>query len=149
MQLREICTTDAVSCGRETTVLEAARLMRTTHAGDLVVVDDPADACVPVGMITDRDIVIKVLGNGVDAGSVTVGDVMSTPIVIGRESEDQWEAVARMRAHGVRRLPVTSADGRLVGIVALDDLLKLLAKESGALIEAVTREQDREHRNVR
>jgi CBS domain-containing protein len=114
-----------------------------------VVVDDPSEACVPVGMITDRDIVIKVLGNGVDARTVTVGDVMSTPIVIGRESEDQWEAMARMRAHGVRRLPVTSADGRLMGIVALDDLLRLLSKETTALLDAVTKEQDRERRGVR
>jgi CBS domain-containing protein len=149
MQLRDICTMGAAYCGRETTVLEAARLMRTTHAGDLVVVDDPSEACVPVGMITDRDIVIKVLGNGVDARTVTVGDVMSTPIVIGRESEDQWEAMARMRAHGVRRLPVTSADGRLMGIVALDDLLRLLSKETTALLDAVTKEQDRERRGVR
>jgi CBS domain-containing protein len=149
MQLKDICTTGAVCCGRETTVLEAARLMRTSHAGDLVVVDDPSEDCLPVGMITDRDIVIKVLGNGVDPKTVTVGDVMHTPIVVGRESDDQWEAISRMRAHGVRRLPVTTSNGQLIGIVTLDDLLKVLATETSALLDAVSKEQDRERRSVR
>lgn len=149
MQLKDICTTGAVCCGRETTVLEAARLMRTSHAGDLVVVDDPSEDSRPVGIITDRDIVIKVLGNGVDPKTVSVGDVMQTPVVIARETDDQWEAIARMRAHGVRRLPVTTSNGQLIGIVTLDDLLKLLSTETSALLEAVTKEQDHERRIVR
>jgi CBS domain-containing protein len=149
MLLKEICTTDVAFCDRDTTIVQAAALMRSKHTGDLVVVDDAVDECAPVGVITDRDIVIKVLGDELDPRRVTVGQVMRAPIVVARDSEDTSEAVSRMRTHGVRRLPVTSASGRLVGIVTLDDLLKLLVSEADALLEVVGKEQDREHRTCR
>ena len=146
MLLKEICTTDIAFCGRSTTVLDAARLMRTKHAGDLVIVDDASEGMAPCGVITDRDIVVKVLGNNLDPRTITVGDVMRTPIVVARDSEDLAEATARMRAHGVRRLPITDSGGKLIGIVTLDDLLKQLAAGSQALMDIVAREQDYERR---
>jgi CBS domain-containing protein len=146
MLLKDICTTDVVYCGRDTTVLEAAQIMRRKHIGDLVVVDDPTGECAPVGLITDRDIVVKVLGNELDPGRTTVGKIMRTPLVTAAETEDSAVAVSRMRMHGVRRLPVTGREGQLVGIVTLDDLLKKLGSEVTALIEIVTKEQDHERR---
>jgi Mg/Co/Ni transporter MgtE len=74
---------------------------------------------------------------------------MHTPIVVGRDSDDQWDAIVRMRTHGVRRLPVITSNGQLIGIVTLDDLLKVLSTETSALLDAVTKEQDRERRTLR
>jgi CBS domain-containing protein len=149
MLLREFCTTDVAFCSRDTTVLEAAQLMRQKHIGDLVVVDDPKDECTPVGLITDRDIVVKVIGNELSASQTTVGQIMRIPLVTASEAEDSSIAIARMRHHGVRRLPITGKHGRLCGIVTLDDLLRRLRSEVDALIDIVTKEQDQERRNVR
>jgi CBS domain-containing protein len=149
MLLRDICTVDVVYCGREATVTEAAQLLRRRHTGDVVVVDDPAGERLPAGLITDRDIVVKVLAAGKDPDRVTAGELMSTPLVSASEGEDSSQAIARMRTHGVRRLPVTGARGRLVGIVTLDDLLRALGTDITALLGIVTKEQDREQRAVR
>lgn len=148
MLLKDLCTTEVAVCGRDATMSEIAMLLRRKHAGDVVVVDDVGKP-VPAGLITDRDIVVKVLGAELDPGKITAGQIMRTPLITASEDEDSGEAVARMRAHGVRRLPVTGHDGSLVGIVTLDDLLRLVVSDVGALLGIVTREQDIERRNVR
>ena len=149
MLLKEFCTTDVAFCSRDTTVLEAARIMRQKHIGDLVVVDDPQDECTPIGLITDRDIVVKVIGNELSVSQTTVGQVMRIPLVTASEAEDSSVAIERMRHHAVRRLPVTGKHGRLAGIVTLDDLLRRLRSEVDTLIDIVTKAQDQERRNVR
>jgi CBS domain-containing protein len=149
MLLKEFCTTDVAWCTRDTTVLEAAQLMRQKHLGDLIVVDDPDDELTPVGLITDRDIVIKVIGNERSASQTRVGEVMRTPLVTASDSEDSDVAIARMREHGVRRLPVTDHHGKLVGIVTLDDLLTRLRSEVDSLLEIISKEQDHERRAKR
>ena len=149
MLLKEFCTTDVAWCTRDTTVLEAARLMRKKHLGDLVIVDDPEDEFAPIGLITDRDIVVKVIGNELSAGETRVGEIMRTPLVTASDSEDSNAAIARMRQHGVRRLPVTGHHGKLVGIDTLDDLLKRLRSEVDSLLELIAKEQDQERRASR
>ena len=86
MLLKEVCVLDVVCCGRETTVTEAARLMRQHHSGDLIVVDDPKGERTPTGILTDRDIVVEVLGNDLDPAKTTVAQVMSSKLVIGEAS---------------------------------------------------------------
>ena len=149
MLLREFCTTDVISCERATTVLQAAEIMRRKHVGDLVVVDSESDGRTPVGILTDRDIVVRVVGNELDPGRVTVGEIMRTPIVVGNENEGAADAIARMRFHGVRRLPIIGGRGHLVGIVTMDDLLRLLISDTSALLEVAHKEQDREQRSIR
>jgi CBS domain-containing protein len=149
MLMKDFCTADVVCCGRDATLLEIAHLLRGRHTGDVVVVDGPDTERIPAGLITDRDIVVKVLGAGLDPRKVTAGQIMRTPLVVASENEDSTEAIARMRAHGVRRLPVTGRGGSLVGIVTLDDLLKLLISDAAALLDVVAKEQDLEHRTLR
>ena len=149
MLLKEICVLDVASCGRDAGVLEAARLMRHHHTGNLIVVDDPDGERVPVGIVTDRDIVMEGLANGLDLAETRVAQIMSRKLVIAAASEDTSDAIDRMRMHGVRRLPVVDHDGRLMGIVTLDDLLTLHAAQGNALADIVSREQGREHRTKR
>ncbi len=149
MLLNSICTLDVACCSPRTTVLEAAHLMRQKHTGDLVVVDDDEDKAAPLGIITDRDIVVEVLGNGLDPATTTVGSVIRTPVVIANQGEDTSQALERMRSHGVRRIPVVGEEGRLVGIITVDDLLKRLAADANSLVEIMSREQSREQRTRR
>lgn len=149
MTLNDICVLDVVSCGRNTTVLEAARLMRHHHTGTLVVVDDPEGERTPCAVVTDRDIVVESLAQELDAAATPVARIMSGRVVIAAASESVPAALERMRVHGVRRLPVVDHAGSLIGIVALDDLLTLHAKQAAAIAEIVSREQAKEHRGRR
>jgi len=150
MLLNSICMLDVACCSPRTTVLEAAHLMRQKHTGDLVVVDDGGtNEAAPLGVITDRDIVIEVLGKGLDPASTLVSTLMRTPVVIANQGEDTSQALERMRTHGVRRLPVVSDSGALVGIVTVDDLVKRLAADATALLDVISREQTHEQRTRR
>jgi CBS domain-containing protein len=146
MKLKNACTLDVACCTGNATISEAARLMRQHHTGDLVVIDDTDGDRIPVGIITDRDIVIEVLGKGLDPSKTAVAGVMSRQLVVADSCEDVSEAVERMRAHGVRRIPVTGDNGVLVGIFTLDDLLKLNADQLDASVAIVSKEQTRESR---
>jgi CBS domain-containing protein len=147
MLLSEICTPDIVYCGPETTVLAAARMMRTQHVGDLVVVDETEEGDhVPLGIVTDRDLVVEVLAQAKSPQTVLVRDIMRKPAVIARSNEDISQALDRMKIHGVRRIPILGDDRRLAGIISLDDLLRQLASDAKQLVEVVAREQSHEHR---
>jgi len=144
MTIGTICNRDTVFTTRNSSIVDAAQLMRDHHVGDLVVVDEQAGRRVPVGIVTDRDLVIEILAKQVEPGSVTIGDVMSGELVTARESDGLFDTLQRMRAKGVRRVPVVDAGGALAGIVAVDDFLDLLAEEISALARLVSREQARE-----
>lgn len=144
MTIGTICNRDTIFTTRNSSIVEAAQLMREHHVGDLVVVDEQAGRRIPVGIVTDRDLVVEILARQVAPDSVTVGDVMTGELVTARESDGLFDTLQRMRAKGVRRVPVVDAGGGLAGIVAVDDFLDLLAEEIGALARLVSREQARE-----
>ena len=141
MAIGDICNREVVIAQRETTVLEAARLMRQHHVGDLVIVDETDGKRIPVGIITDRDVVLEVICMELDAAVLTAGDIMGLKLATVRESEGVFETMRYMRTRGVRRLPVVSAQGVLIGIVTLDDLLELLAEEMNELAKLVSKER--------
>jgi CBS domain-containing protein len=144
MAIGEICNREVVIVQRDTTIQEAAKLMRSHHVGALVVVKEVAGKRHPVGLVTDRDLVIEVLAPELDASVITVGDIMlPTPAPVP-ETTGVFEAIQFMRDKAVRRLPVVDGQGALIGIVALDDLLSLLADELSELSTLVTREQKKE-----
>jgi CBS domain-containing protein len=149
MKLKELCVLDVACCRKETTVAEAARLMRQHHTGDLVVADESDGTQEPVGVVTDRDIVMEVVAKGHDPERTRVGDIMGKPVVVASGSEDVGTAIDRMRAHGVRRLPIVDDRGAVFGILTLDDLYRVLAEHTAALAAIVTKEQTRENRGRR
>lgn len=144
MTIGDLCIRDTVYTTRDSSIAQAAQLMRDHHVGDLVVVEEQGGRRQPVGILTDRDLVVEILAKGVDMNTVTVGDVMTSELVTARENDSLYEVMQRMRAKGVRRMPVVDAAGTLVGIVSVDDLLDLLADELTALARLVSREQARE-----
>ncbi|MBV5316904.1 MAG: CBS domain-containing protein [Desulfobulbaceae bacterium] len=147
MPIGEFCNREVVFATRKTTVLEAAQLMRRYHVGDLVVVDEVDGKRVPVGIVTDRDIVIEVVAKVASAENCAVENIMSAQLVSVEEKEGVIATIRLMRVHGIRRIPVVNGNGGLVGIVSVDDLLDLLAEEMAELAKVSPREQSREVRN--
>jgi CBS domain-containing protein len=129
---------------RETSIQEAAQLMRQYHVGDLVVVDEFAGKRVPVGIVTDRDMVIEIISQSLDLNKFSVGDIMSPQLVSVQENEGVFETIRLMRGKGIRRIPVVNQEGGLEGIVSADDILDLLAEEMVELAKIAPREQERE-----
>jgi CBS domain-containing protein len=144
MAIGEICSREVLFARRDTTVKTAAALMRESHMGSIIVVDEPNGKRIPAGILTDRDIVVAVVALGLDPNAIQVGDVMSQELLAVREDAGIAETVELMRMKGVRRLPVTDDAGALVGIVAADDILTLLAEEMSALAKMISREHKRE-----
>ena len=144
MPIGELAIRQVVVAARETSVLDAAKLMRQHHVGDIVVTDETGGRRVPVGIVTDRDIVLEVLAQELDATSLSVGDIMTGDLITVRESEGVFETIQLMRAKGARRAPVVNSEGALAGIVSVDDLVELLAEELSDLAKLISREQKRE-----
>lgn len=141
----EICLRDVIVGTPDMTVAAAAKLMRHHHVGSVVIVDRMNGGLgIPLGIVTDRDIVVEVTATDLDPGTITVGDIMTGELVTVRADEGTLEAMQIMRFKGVRRLPVVTEEGRLVGLVAFDDLLELVTEQLSELTKVVSREQARE-----
>jgi CBS domain-containing protein len=120
--------------------------MRDHHVGNLVVVEPRGSAYVPVGILTDRDIVVAVVAKGVAPEAVTVGDAMTRNLLTVRDDASLEFALREMRRHGVRRAPVVRANGNLVGIIAIDDIVQHLAVQLSELADLIRVEQHAEQR---
>lgn len=140
----ELCNRTVVIAKRYETVRVAAQRMLDRHVGSVVVVDEVDGRRVPVGIVTDRDIVLAVVAAGRDPNGTLVEDVMSTDLVKAWEDDDAADAFKRMRSYGVRRLPVVNDDDGLEGIVAFDDVLEFLAEQIADMATLLSREQRRE-----
>jgi CBS domain-containing protein len=137
----DLATREVAMVDPQATLLECAEAMRNRHLGSLVVADAAGR---PLGMVTDRDLVVEALALQLDPATLTAGDVMSTPAATVRLDDDVFDALARMRERGVRRLPVVDARGRAVGVLAVDDLLGVLAEQVDCVVRVLKAEQTRE-----
>ncbi len=126
MSVGKICIRTVYTATREESVLEAARRMQRHDVGTLVVVESGAR---PVGILTDRDILVSCVACGRDPAATSIGTVMTKPIEEVEDSEAIESALARMRAKRLRRLAVVDRARSLVGILSVDDVLQLLAEE--------------------
>lgn len=135
MTIGRICVRDVDLAEEHETAQLVAQRMNVRSVGSLVVLDSDKH---PTGILTDRDLAMKVVGRGLDPLSVTVAELMSTHPETATESTPIEDALRVMRSQGVRRLPVVDDAGQLVGVVSLDDILGLLAeefREMGKLLE--------------
>jgi CBS domain-containing protein len=144
MPISEICNREVIIVQRSNTILEAAQLMRQHHVGDVVVVEEQGGIRIPVGIVTDRDLVVEIMAPAIDQNVITVGDIMAPELATVKENAGMFETIEYMRAKGVRRVPVVDKGGGLVGILTLDDLLELLAEELLSLARLVRHEQKKE-----
>ena len=145
----QFCNRRVASARPGDTLREAAARMRDTHAGTVVVVDERHGMRVPIGILTDRDIVVSCLARtDRHIGATTVADVMSAEVITAAESDELVQVWRRMRTLGVRRMPVVDAAGALVGILSVDDLIEYLAgtDQLDELAHLIKRERSEEIR---
>ena len=144
MKAGDVCNRLVIDITEDESVQRAAELMRKYHVGMLVVTGYGDTEHAPVGVVTDRDIVVETTAEGIDPEEVTVGDIMCDEVVMAAESDEVPDVLEMMRKKGVRRLPVVDAKGTLVGILTVDDLLQLCAEDLGAMAAIVGGQRRRE-----
>jgi len=138
MNVGSICNRRVITASPQLDIQTAAERMREEHIGFLVVVpEQPRGPQPPLGVLTDRDIVVAVVAKRADPATLKVGDVMSIQPVVTGESDSIDLALRTMRRAGVRRLPVVNGRGEVVGVLSLDDLLEFVASEMESLSGAV------------
>jgi CBS domain-containing protein len=136
MKVGTLLRRDPATISPATPCSVAAQQMRDARMGSLVVVE----AGQPIGMLTDRDLVVRVLAEGLDPEKVLVGDAMSERPIFVTDTQDAGAVLRLMRELVVRRIPVLNERRELVGVVSLDDLLVALADELAQAAELVRKE---------
>ncbi len=145
MNVGKVCTRNVATITPSESVVDAARAMRKHHVGNLVVVSEREGQLVPVGIVTDRDLVVNVIAT--DAKrllSLSIGEVVTGTVVTARETDEVADVLAKMTEHMIRRIPVLDEAGALVGIFTLDDLLQLLSRDVAGIAALVRMQRKRE-----
>jgi len=135
---REVMTAGPACCEATDSIVRVAQVMKTKDVGAVPVLEPSSHRL--VGMVTDRDIVVKGLAGGRSIENATVKEVMTTDVVTCREDDDVSKAVSRMAERKVRRLPVVDGNGQVRGIIAQADIATRMHqdKTTGALVEAIS-----------
>lgn len=139
MTCNEIMTTNPECCLPSDPVVKAAQLMKSEDVGPIPIVTDK-DSRKLTGIITDRDLAIKVVAEGRDPNATSVQDVMSAHVVTCKESDDVKKVLKLMEDHQVRRIPVVDASDRLMGIIAQADVATRLGRDraTGKMVEEIS-----------
>ena len=119
MDVRSVMTANPACCTADTPLREVARMMVDNDCGQIPVVDA---ASAPIGVVTDRDIAVRIVAEGRDATSACAGDCMTTPVTTVSADSSLAECCETMEKEQVRRIPVVDTDGCLCGIVSLADV---------------------------
>ena len=133
MKIDRLYTRNGVGTSRETSIAEAAAMMRKFHVGTLLVMGEAPEQETVCGIVTDRDIVLQAVADALDPRKVMVGEVMTPVVASIGEGADMLEALERMRIEGVRRLLVRQANGAIAGILSADDVIDGLAADLSSL----------------
>jgi predicted transcriptional regulator len=138
MSIQKISSQEVTSISKFTSILEAVKLMKKNNVGTVIVVDQENNN--PVGILTDRDIIIKIICDEVNPHDVSVGDVMNDDLLILKTYQDINECLEMMCVKKVRRAPIVDENNKLCGVVSMDDLLMLIADELSSLAKLVCKQ---------
>lgn len=144
MPIAEFCRTDVVVLEKNSSVVEAAKAMREAHVGDVVVCENQGGQLKPIGILTDRDIVVGLIALGIPVETIRVEDLMTPTLVMVSRQHGVYETIQMMETYGVRRLPVVDEAGRLIGIVSSGDLMELLGREILSLARLPAKQKAKE-----
>lgn len=140
MNVGEVCTREVYIVSPSEPLLQAVHEMCRRNVGCVVAVERRGEHVLPVGIVTDRDIVRQLPRHSSGLSAVSVADVMTPDPLALAEEESIVDAMQRLRQRGVRRAPVVAASGDLVGIVSIDDLLGVVAEQLSSLARLVERQ---------
>jgi CBS domain-containing protein len=144
IRVADLCKRRVVTVAPGDAIQSAIATMRREHVGDVVVVTQGAAGPTPVGILTDRDVIIELLAENIDLDRITVGDCMSEAIITARNDEELLVALQRMAGTGVRRLPIVDASGLLTGILSVDDVIAFIGEATSAVAEIIAEGHSRE-----
>lgn len=144
--VRNLVHRSVVAVEEDANLEDVARLMRENHVGDVVVVEIRDGKPYPIGMITDRDLALEIVGQSVSAEAVTAGDIMMKSVSVARENDNIFEIIKLMNQQGIARLPIISEEGDLIGIVTARRLLQFLIEEMHELATISERQREKEIR---
>lgn len=147
MNVEKLATKRVVTVDGSVTIVDAANEMRNQHVGVLIVTEESGGAIRPVGVITDRDLVVSVIALGLDPRILTAGDVMTNDLLVASPGDDASATIQRMRLAGVRRVPVVDDLGLLLGLFTLDDYLDHLALGLREVTNLIAREEETEEQS--
>lgn len=131
--VEQVCVHNAVAIEHDIPLVQCAKIMHDDQVGSLVVTEVRDGLCIPVGILTDRDIAVKVVAFSLDPDIFTARDIMTQPLITARPEEELRPVLTRMRNNGVHRVPVVSEEGSLIGILAVDDIWENLLEEVDSL----------------
>jgi len=140
MTAGEICNREVVICRPDDAIQEAAKLMRDQHVGDVIVAEESGNGLIPVGILTDRDIVVELLAEEVDMNSVTVADAIRIELITVKEDDEILTTIELMRDKGIRRIAVVNQQGGLEGILAVEDMIELISEQLTDFVRLFGRE---------
>lgn len=149
MDLRKIGKRKVATVYDDTNVADAARIMRDSHLGDVVVIDHSEGKITPVGILTDRDIVMSTTALGLSPADFKVEDIMTHTLVTARSDDSLTHVIDLMKNHGVKRIPLVSESGELDAILAIEDVTRFLAEELHALSQVYERQRAMEEERRR
>jgi CBS domain-containing protein len=146
MKVGEYCKRAVVAIAATADAAQAAKLMREEHVGFLIVHQEGDVLQRPIGVLTDRDLVLGVMARDVDPHAVTVGDVMTRQPLIANDADQLSDMLQAMRLAGIRRVPVVNVKGALIGIMAIDDAIDVITGLMCDIAGSIKSEQRQEWR---
>ncbi|KTD68661.1 CBS domain protein [Legionella steelei] len=144
MKIGAFCNRDVIIMNGDESVRTAAELMRRHHVGDVVLVEENKGQRIPIGIVTDRDLVVEVMAVGLETTVLTVQDLVTRTLLVAQENDSVFDCLELMKTKGVRRLPVVGAGKSLIGIITMDDITVLLAGMLYNVVNVVDRQQKNE-----
>lgn len=142
MSIGEICNRNVVCIKMNESIFQAAFLMRKFHVGDLVISNPINGKIMPIGILTDRDIVIEVLAKDIDPNSIMVKDIMSSDLTIANETDSVFDVLDLMVDTGVRRMPIVNDREGLIGIISIEDLIQQMAEQLSSISRVLYKGQE-------
>jgi len=141
MDASELCTRKTVIIQEDKSVKEAARLMKQYNVGCVIVIRPQNSHNIPIGMITDRDLLLAIIDGDKSYKEIPVHTVMKVPVITVHESTTLNDALGKMRFHGIRRVPVVDGAGTLTGILSIDDILGNISRELNEIVKLFRKEE--------
>ena len=140
----EYCNRDVVIIGKDDSIVKAAKLMREHHVGDVIVVEIRNGERTPIGILTDRDIVVSVIAEEVNLNDILISDIFTYKLITANENSDLMSTIKRMRINGIRRIPIVNQAGGLVGILSIDDILDVITEQLMDIDQIIVTGQNKE-----
>ncbi len=137
MGLVKCCREQVVAVSPDTPAVEVARIMGEKNVGSVVVVTGDNR---PAGILTDRDLAVRVMAQEKNPGEVRARDILTRDVITFQDSMGIYEAIRKMTAEGIRRMPIIDEGGKLIGIVTMDDIIRMLGEEMAAIAQNIEKQ---------